>query len=111
MIRPVLWLSALCISMPLHAQQWLNLVAADQPITVTASGIVESANSLRFGPPANRRWRVTITEMAREGTRVKAGDTLVRYDGSATDDRIREHTADLNAKQSERESLLETQAR
>lgn len=94
-----------------HAQQWVKLEAADQPITVTASGIVESADALRFGPPANRRWRVTITELAREGSRVKEGDSLVRFDGSATDDRIRELTAEFNAKQSERESLLETQAR
>ena len=111
MRRLLTLLATLCVSTSLHAQQWLELVAADQPITVTASGIVEAADSLRFGPPANRRWRVTITEMAREGSRVKTGDTLVRFDGSATDDRIRELTAELNAKQSERESLLETQAR
>lgn len=111
MRRLLLLLAALCLGAPLQAQQWLELVAADQPVTVTASGIVETAESLRFGPPANRRWRVTITEMAQEGSRVKAQDRLVRFDGSATDDRIRELTAELNAKQSELESLLETQSR
>jgi multidrug resistance efflux pump len=42
---------------------------------------------------------------------VKAGDVLARFDGSATDDRIRTLQADLNAKQSELESLFETQQR
>lgn len=98
------------VSDGLEAQPWIELEAADQPITVTASGIVEASEALRFGPPATRHWRVTITELAQEGSRVKQGDSLVRFDGSATDDRIRELTAEYNAKQSELESLLETQA-
>ncbi len=93
------------------AQQWTRLERGDHPITVTASGIVVSADTLRFGPPPNRRWRLAITHLAREGSRVKAGDVLARFDGSGTDDRIRNLDAELNAKRSELESLLETQSR
>lgn len=93
------------------AQQWTRLERGDHPITVAASGIVVSADTLRFGPPPNRRWRIAITHLAREGSRVKAGDVLARFDGSGTDDRIRNLDAELNAKRSELESLLETQSR
>ena len=95
---------------PLSAQQWSRLELSDHPITVSASGIVVSADTLRFGPPPNRRWRIAVTYLAPEGARVKAGDVLARFDGSGTDDRIRTLSADLNAKRSELESLLETQA-
>jgi multidrug efflux pump subunit AcrA (membrane-fusion protein) len=93
------------------AQQWSQLERGDHPITVAASGIVVSADTQRFGPPPNRRWRIAITHLAREGSRVRAGDLLARFDGSGTDDRIRTLSAELNAKQSELESLLETQSR
>ena len=92
------------------AQQWLRVEAQDQPITVDASGMVASADALRFGPPPNRRWRIAITQLAQEGSRVQAGDVLARFDGSGADDRIRSLGAELNAKRSELESLLETQA-
>lgn len=93
------------------AQQWMQVTPADRPVTVAASGIVAPADALRFGPPPNRSWRITITQLAREGSRVEAGDVLAQFDGSATDDRVRTLTADLNSKRSELESLLETQAR
>jgi HlyD family secretion protein len=106
-------LAAILLLMPLvaAAQQWARLERGDHPITVSASGIVVSADTLRFGPPPNRRWRVALTYLAREGSRVKPGDVLARFDGSGTDDRIRTLGADLNAKQSELDSLLETQSR
>ena len=93
------------------AQRWLEIEASDRPITVAASGIVTSADALRFGPPPNRSWRVAITYLAPEGSRVKKGDPLARFDGSRTDDRIREVSAELNARRSELESLLEIQQR
>ena len=93
------------------AEQWSVLEPSDRPITVSASGIVVSADSIRFGPPATRRWRVTITNLAREGSMVKAGDVLAQFDASSTDDRVRDRKAQLNAKRSELESLLETQRR
>lgn len=99
----------LAVSQPLAAQQWMRIEPADRPITVAATGIVASADAQRFGPPPSRSWRTTITRLAREGTRVQAGEVLVQFDASATDDRVRELDAQLNAKRSELESLLESQ--
>ena len=110
MRRFVFTLVLALIAGPLSAQQWTRIELEDHPITVSASGIVVSADTLRFGPPPNRSWRIAITYLAREGARVKAGDVLARFDGSGTDDRIRRLSAELNAKESELESLLETQA-
>ena len=103
-------LSLLLLPGLLQAQQWLSIEPADRPITVSASGIVASADALRFGPPPSRSWRITITELATEGSRVAAGDVLAKFDGSATDDRMRTLGAELNAKRSELEALQETQA-
>lgn len=94
-----------------EAEQWLEVKPADWPITVTASGTVRSSDVLKFGPPPSRSWRTTITEITREGTRVKEGDVLVKFDASASDDRVRELNGELTSKRSELESLLETQAR
>lgn len=93
-----------------RGQQWLPVEPQDRPLTVNASGIVNSSDAQRFGPPPSQSWRITITEIAREGSRVKAGDVLAQFDGSATDDRVRTLGAELNARRSELESLLETQA-
>lgn len=101
----------LLLAGPALAEQWLELEAGSRPITVVASGIVESADSLRFGPPATRRWRQTITRIAREGQMVSEGDILAQFDSSSADDDVREASAGLNAKRSELNSLLETQAR
>ena len=93
------------------ADEWLTIEPTDRPITIAAGGVVTSADALRFGGPPSRNWRITITDLAREGSRVQAGDVLAKFDGSATDDRIRTLSAELNAKRSELESLHETQAR
>jgi HlyD family secretion protein len=92
------------------AAEWSRIVPADRPITVSASGMVSSADALRFGPPPSRDWRLAITNIAREGTMVSEGDMLAQFDGSAADDRVRTLGADLNNKRSELDSLLETQA-
>ena len=91
--------------------QQLTMVAEDRPITVTATGIVAARDASRFGPPPNRNWQIAITKIAREGQRVKQGDVIAEFDGSATDDRVKQKQAELAAKQSELESVLETQAR
>ncbi len=91
------------------AQNWLEVQPEDRPITVSASGIVTSSDVVRFGPPATRRWNLTITRLAREGSTVAKGDMLAEFDSSSTDDRVREKKAELNAKRSELESQLEVQ--
>ncbi|MEM1091634.1 MAG: efflux RND transporter periplasmic adaptor subunit [Pseudomonadota bacterium] len=93
-----------------QADQWMTLEPADRPITVSASGIVSSANSQRFGPPPSRNWRVTITQLAAEGSKLTEGDVIAKFDASSTDDRVRNLTGELNAKRSELESTLEIQA-
>lgn len=102
---------AASLATPARAEQWQQLEARDRPITVTASGVVTSSETLRFGPPPSQSWRITITKLAREGTRVKQGDVLAEFDGAATDDRIKQKEAELARKQSELASLIETQAR
>lgn len=103
-------LLALISSMAL-ADDWVTVEPLDRPITIAAGGVVKSSDALRFGGPPSRSWRITITDLAREGSRVQAGDMLAKFDGSATDDRLRELRAELNAKRSELESLLENQSR
>lgn len=93
------------------ADDWIQVKPLDRPITIAAGGVVTSSEALRFGGPPSRSWRTTITDLAREGSRVKAGDVLARFDGSVTDDRVRELRAELNSKRSELESLFEVQAR
>lgn len=110
-LRRLTLAAALVISGPLAAEQWQVLEAGDRPITVTASGVVASREALRFGPPPSQSWRITITKLAREGTRVKKGDVLAEFDGAATDDRLKDKQAELSRKRSELASLLETQSR
>ncbi|MFK7957416.1 MAG: efflux RND transporter periplasmic adaptor subunit [Lysobacterales bacterium] len=107
------WLSALPLLAslaPALAQEWLTVAAENRPITVSASGIVASANALRFGPPPSRSWRLTITQLAAEGSVVSKGDVLAKFDASSTDDRVRTLKGELNAKRSELKSTLEIQA-
>lgn len=111
MKRWILSLLLLAASYNASARQQQAVVAADRPVTVSATGLVAPRQAIRFGPPPSRSWRITITKLAREGQRVKAGDVLAEFDGSETDDRIRSKTAELAAKRSELESVLEDQAR
>ena len=101
----------LALSTGAEAQQWRVIEAEDRPMTVTASGVVAPADGLLFGPPPSQTWRIAITKLAREGTRVAEGDLLAEFDGSASDDRIKEKQAQLNTRSSELASLLERQAR
>jgi RND family efflux transporter MFP subunit len=98
-----------CLPALAAAEQWLVAEPQDRPITVSASGIVMSSDALRFGTPPSRNWRATITQLAKEGSRVSAGDVLAQFDASATDDRVRTLSSSLNAKTSELESLQKTQ--
>jgi HlyD family secretion protein len=110
-MRGLLLITLMLLGAPGLAEQWQTLVASDRPITVSANGVVAPRRALRFGPPPSQSWRITITKLAREGTRVKAGDVLAEFDGSATDDRIKEKQAELATRRSELTALLEEQAR
>ncbi|MEM6819904.1 MAG: efflux RND transporter periplasmic adaptor subunit [Pseudomonadota bacterium] len=93
------------------AQSWHEVRTEDRPITISASGVIAPSEGLLFGPPPSQSWRIAITKIAREGTRVAEGDVLAEFDGSASDDRVKSKQAQLNAKRSELTSLLETLAR
>jgi multidrug efflux pump subunit AcrA (membrane-fusion protein) len=110
MIRFIALLALLALPGLAAAEQWFSVQAQDRPVTVNASGVVQSADALRFGPPPSQSWRITITKLAREGSHVKAGAVLAQFDASATDDRLRSIEAELNAKRSALESLFEIQA-
>jgi RND family efflux transporter MFP subunit len=104
-LTAVAWL--LCgLPGPAAAQQWVDVEVADRPITVTASGIVMPAEALRFGPPPSRNWRLTITKLAREGSRVKAGDVLAQFDASATDDRAAKSESEKAARKADTDASL-----
>ncbi|MEL7022801.1 MAG: efflux RND transporter periplasmic adaptor subunit [Pseudomonadota bacterium] len=100
---------SLCASA--NAEDWISVEASDRPITISASGVVAPSEGILFGPPPSQNWRIAITKIAREGTRVAAGDVLVEFDGSASDDRVKAKSAELNTRRSELASLLESMAR
>lgn len=104
-------IALILISAAANAEQWQKLTPENRPLTVTANGVVAPREAMRFGPPPSQSWRITIMKIAREGTRVKAGDVLAEFDGSATDDRIKTKQAELAKRESELTSLLEEQAR
>ncbi|MEL6869420.1 MAG: efflux RND transporter periplasmic adaptor subunit [Pseudomonadota bacterium] len=110
MNRRSIALASLLLIPAAFAEQWQQVMPADRPITVTASAVVAPRDGLLFGPPPSQSWRIPITNLAREGTRVKKGDMLAEFDGSSSDDRIKTKQAALNTKRSELESLMESQA-
>lgn len=103
--------AALLLPVLAAAQSWHGVETGDRPITISASGVIAPSEGLLFGPPPSQSWRIAITKLAREGTRVAEGDVLAEFDGSASDDRVKSKQAQLNAKRSELASLLETLAR
>lgn len=102
---------ALIASPSALAENWQMVTAEDRPITITASGVVAPSEGQKFGPPPSQNWRIAITKLTREGTRVGEGDVLAEFDGTASDDRIKSKEAELNQRRSELASLIETQAR
>jgi len=110
-VRLLIGLQILLWSAAAGAQQWLELAARDLPVTVSASGLVTSARVIRFGPPPSQSWRTTITELTQEGRRVQAGDMLVRFDNSGSDDRVRDLKSQLAEARSELASFQEKRAR
>ncbi|NRA61244.1 MAG: HlyD family efflux transporter periplasmic adaptor subunit [Psychrobium sp.] len=71
MFKKILTLLALA-SMSLHVN------AQNEKLLI--SGEIEAKNSQVFSVPRSDNWRVQISWMAKEGSKVKAGDTVVMYD-------------------------------
>ncbi len=101
----------LFIPLNVVAEQWFTVQQEDRPVTVSASGIVVSTDVTHFGPPPGKSWSSVISQLAREGQRVKKGDLLVQFDGSSLDDDVRQRAGNLAVARGELESLIEVQSR
>ena len=80
-----------------HAAEWKDVQKQKQFIvTVSSTGVVDSEDFVSIGAPPTARWRARIAEIVPEGKRVRKGEVVVRFEGSRTDDRIRELEGELN---------------
>lgn len=79
--------------------------AQDTPLRM--DGEVFARRSAQIAPPAiDNLWQLNITQLANDGTPVKAGDMVVTFDGGETQQRLVEKQSALAEKRSEREKLL-----
>jgi HlyD family secretion protein len=87
----------------------------DFRLTVEATGTLEAAVFYEIGPPSLRDfWQYNLTWMIPEGSTVKQGDVIARFDAQQLDDRLRDHRAELETatQQKEKEERdLEVQLR
>jgi len=64
--------------------------------TVEATGSLEAAVAFEIGPPSARDiWQYNLSWMIPEGTYVKKGDVIARFDTTDLDDELRRHHASL----------------
>ena len=90
-------------------------VRGDFRLTVEATGTLEAAVFFEIGPPSVRDfWQYNLTWMIPEGSTVKEGEVIARFDAQRLDDRLRDHRAELETatQQKEKEERdLEVQLR
>lgn len=71
---------------------------------IRVTGEIESANSAYFGPPVvPNTWQHTISFMAPEGRRVRAGTPILKFDAQAVMTRLRDKSNALNEKEKQLE--------
>jgi len=71
---------------------------------VKVTGEIESASSAFFGPPAVPNiWQYTISFMAKEGRKVKAGTPILKFDPQELMTKLRDKSNALNEKQKQQE--------
>ncbi len=71
---------------------------------VKVTGEIESASSAFFGPPAVPNiWQYTISFMAKEGRKVKAGTPILKFDPQELMTKLRDKKNALNEKQKQLE--------
>lgn len=76
----------------------------DVRLTIEATGSLEAAVAQEIGPPSvDGFWDYNLAWMIPEGTRVKAGDVVARFDATEIEDRLREHRATLETTTQQRE--------
>ena len=75
--------------------------------TLRLEGEIAAARSDAIAPPAvENQWQYQVTQMAPDGSRVKAGDVVVAFDGAEVQRRLQEAESKRREKRSERERLL-----
>ena len=76
----------------------------DFRVIVRATGRLKAAVSFELGPPSIRdTWNYNLKWMAREGKRVKEGDTVLRFDGTELDEKLLTYGTNLEKTRQERE--------
>ncbi len=81
--------------------------ATGAPATLRLEGEIAAARSDAIAPPAiENQWQYQVTQMAPDGSRVKAGDVVVAFDGAEVQRRLQEAESKRREKRSERERLL-----
>jgi multidrug resistance efflux pump len=81
--------------------------AANTAGTLRLEGEIAAARSDAIAPPAvENQWQYQVTQMAPDGSRVKAGDVVVAFDGAEVQRRLQEAESKRREKRSERERLL-----
>ncbi len=83
---------------------WIQVNKQDRIITIKATGTVDSNDFVSIGAPPSTRWRSRIQEIVAEGSVVRPGQTVVVFEGSRTDDRIRELQGEIAVSESQVES-------
>ena len=81
-----------------------KVVRGDFRATVEATGSLEASVAYEIGPPSVQDfWQYNLSWMIPEGSRVKAGEVLARFDGTQLEQRMREHKAALETALQEKE--------
>lgn len=81
--------------------------SAGTPATLRLEGEIAAARSDAIAPPMiENQWQYQVTQMAPDGSRVKAGDVVVAFDGAEVQRRLQEAESKRREKRSERERLL-----
>ncbi len=76
----------------------------DFRVIVPATGRLKAAVSSELGPPSVRdTWNYNLKWMAREGKRVKTGDTVLRFDATELDEKLLTYGTNLEKTRQERE--------
>jgi multidrug resistance efflux pump len=87
-----------------EALDWITLHRQDLVFSVAGTGTLEAEESISIGPPPLRRhWEFKIIDMAPEGSMVREGDTLIVFDPTDTERRLREEEAELRKTKQENE--------
>src|SRR2546422_8168263 len=82
----------------------LHVTREDFRSVITATGALEAAVSNQLGPPSIPDfWSYNLTFMIPEGTIVKAGTPVMKFDSTQIEDKLRESQAEFETAVKERE--------